>query len=170
MTIFDFILILIIFGFIYFGFWFGLVHTLGALFGVIVGTFIASHVFEPFSDIFSFFFGGNLNITRVVIFVIIFVFFNRLVGFLFYGLEKTFDIMARLPYLRSINRLGGMVFGFIEGSLVLGMILFVSSRYPWSEFVEMSLLESALSPVFIGVAHVLVPLVPEVLRKLQGII
>lgn len=170
MTIFDFLLLIILIGFILFGIWFGVIHTLGALLGVLFGTFIASHLFEPLADTFSFFFGGNINISRIVIFTLIFIFFNRLVGFFFYLLEKTVEFFGRIPYLRTIYRVGGGVLGFVEGSLVLGMILFVTSRFPWNETISQALMHSGLARVFIGVAKVLVPLVPQVLRQLQGII
>lgn len=170
MGIFDFVLILILAGFILFGFFFGLVHSAGALLGVVIGAFVASHTFEPLAELFAFFFGGNLNLSRIVVFAVIFVFVNRLVGFGFYILEKFYQILQRVPYLRTIDKLGGSVLGFVEGSLVLGMILFVTIRFPWNDFIAVQLVDSTLTPVFVGVAQVLVPLIPKVLQQLQAII
>lgn len=170
MGIFDFILILILAGFVLFGLFFGIVHSAGALLGVVIGAFLASHIYEPFAHMFAFFFGDNLNLSRIVVFTVIFIVVNRLVGFGFFVLEKFYQILQRIPYLRTIDKLGGAILGFIEGSLVLGMILFVTIRFPWNDFVAVQLIDSTLTPVFVGVAQVLIPLIPKVLQQLQAII
>ena len=88
-TLLDVILLLVLFGFVMFGFMTGLIHALGALIGVVAGTAVASRVFVPLADKYSYFFAGNENVAKIVIFILVFVIVNRLVGLLFSSLPRS---------------------------------------------------------------------------------
>ncbi len=59
MALFDLILIIILGGFVLFGLWFGFIHTLGSLLGIVVGAFVAGHYYSGFADWGSFIWGGG---------------------------------------------------------------------------------------------------------------
>jgi membrane protein required for colicin V production len=171
MTLFDAILLIFLSGFVFYGLFFGLIRTVGSLVGIVLGVFLASRLyligFEWIQELFL----GHDNLGKVVSFIILFVFINRLIGFGFSLLDKSFNIISIIPFLKTINRLGGALFGFIEGALILGMILYVAARYAmignWFAYL---LVNSKIAPFLLKFASVLTPLLPEILKKLQGII
>jgi membrane protein required for colicin V production len=171
MGIFDIILIIALSGFVFYGLFFGLIRTLGTFIGVIVGAFIAGHFYLTVSDwVTPLFFGFN-NLGKVIVFLILFSLANRLVSLIFYLIEKVFNIISIIPFLKTINRLGGLALGFLTGILTIGLVLFVISRYAFLEhWFGQWLAGSQLAPFFIKSSGLLLPLLPQVLKKLQSII
>lgn len=171
MQIIDVILLLVLAGFVFYGLFFGLIRTIGAFFGVVIGAFLASRFYLPVSAWIDVIFFGYYNLGKVLVFIILFSLINRLVGFLFYLLNKMFNIISIIPFLKTINRLGGMVLGFLTGSLFIGVIIYIISKYAILEsFVGSWLTNSEFAPFFLKFADFILPLLPEVLRKLQGLI
>ncbi|MDD5031772.1 MAG: CvpA family protein [Patescibacteria group bacterium] len=171
MGIFDIILLIILAGFVFYGLFFGLIRTLGSLVGVIVGAWLASRFYlEVFSWVKDLAFGFN-NLGKVVVFIILFALINRLVCFIFVILDRTFDIISIIPFLKTINRLAGAFLGLLMGGLILGLILYVAARYAvLGNFFGNCLANSEVAPRLIKFAGVLTPLLPEVLKKLQSLI
>jgi membrane protein required for colicin V production len=169
MTLFDLILILLLGGFVMFGLWFGFFHTLGSLLGTVAGSAIAGAFYLILGAFFAMLL-GNPGLMNIFAFVLIFFIISRLVGFGFYILEKSFSIMTNLPFLHSIDRSLGALVGFFEGLLVIGLVLFVSVRYPVGEFYGQALQNSTLAPWFVEAASVLKPMLPRALKELQSII
>ncbi|NQU83308.1 MAG: CvpA family protein [Parcubacteria group bacterium] len=169
MPIFDIILLVILGGFTLFGFWFGLIHTFGALFGIIIGASVASRFFDVVADFIHPFTGGNTNALKVIAFIVLFLLINRLVGFVFYLLEKSFHFLEILPFLSGFNRIGGAVLGFVEGGLIIGLFLYFASIHPFSMWLsEMILDKSQYAEYFLNAAGVLMPLLPEALKELKA--
>lgn len=166
MSFFDLILLIILGGFVLFGLWFGFIHALGALVGTIVGALLASRWYEVVAQAVFTKVGGSLNITRVVVFLILFVAINRLIGFLFWMVEKLTGIFTRLPFLKSVNKMVGGLFGLVEGVFVLGLTLILSARLPlMTSFIE----KSKVAKELMDAARVLIPLLPEAWRAVQQI-
>ncbi|MFH1412718.1 MAG: CvpA family protein [bacterium] len=171
MIIFDSILLLILAGFVFYGLFFGLIRTVGSLVGVVVGAWAASHWYLDFFEWTQNLFFGHENLGKVVSFIVLFVIINRLVGFLFVLLDKFFHLISIIPFLKTINRLAGAIFGFIEGGLVLGLLIYVVSRYTLLEhWFGQLLADSKLAPFLIKFTEVLTPLFPELLKQLESII
>ena len=169
MTLIDIILLILLGGFVLFGFWFGLIHSLGALFGVVVGAGFATRYFDVVTQWLHPYTGGPINVVRIVVFIIIFIIINRLVGFIFYIIDKTFRFVTILPFIAGINRLGGAIIGLVEGALVLGLILYFSEAYPISEeFAKMIIEKSTVAHYLLSVAKILMPLLPEAMKELES--
>jgi len=168
MSFFDLALLVVLGAFVLYGLWFGLIHALGALVGTIAGAFLAGRLFEPLAHTFLWVFGGNLNLARIVVFFVIFTIANRLVGFGFNLLERAFKVLTILPFLSSINRLAGAIFGFLEGSLVLGGALLLATKFPLSPAFTTALAQSQFAVYLLGVANVIVPLLPELVKQLES--
>ena len=167
----DVIMIVILSGFIFYGLFFGLIRTLGAFLGVFVAALLASRFYLPVSEWVESFFFGYLNLGKVLVFIILFSLINRLTGFIFYLLDKAFNIISIIPFLKTFNRLGGAILGFFTGSLTIGLVLFVASRYTLVEHWFAAWLEnSELAPFFLKFASILWPLLPEILTKLKSLI
>lgn len=157
-SLFDVILLLAVFGFTLFGLWFGLITTLGSLVGTIAGAFIAGQFYTLVPG----------TVFRVVAFIVIFIVVNRLIGFGFYLLEKVFHIISIVPFLKSINRLGGGVLGLLEGLLVVGTVLIVASRYDLGAWFTTAMTQSKVAPSLVSAAQVLLPFLPLALKQLQS--
>ena len=168
MTILDLILILILFFFTFSGFWFGLIHTLGALVGTIAGVLVAGNYFETAADLISPIFMGNQNLAKIVGFLLIFIIVNRLVGLIFWLINKIFNVIAVIPFLKTINRLAGAVLGFFEGSLVLGVVLIMIGKFPFANFIIPAVDASSVAKYLISVGKVLLPLLPELVRQARS--
>lgn len=171
MSIFDVVLLISLAGFVFYGIFFGLIRTFGTFAGVLVGAFLASRFYLPISDWLNSFFFGYGNLGKVVVFILLFSLFNRLTGFAFYLLDRAFNIISIIPFLKTFNRLGGAILGFITGSLILGLILYVASKYAIVGYwFGDNLVNSKVAPFLLKVANFLLPLLPEVLKKIQSLI
>jgi len=167
MSYIDIGLIVIIGAFGLFGLWFGLVHSLGSLIGTFFGAYLATRFFGPVSALIIRLTGWNLKYTEVIIFILLFFIINRLIGLAFLMIYKVINVIIKLPFVGSINRVLGLVFGLCEGGLVLGLILFFVARYPLSEKFMTAIGGSQIAPYLIKLAGVFMPLVPEALKLLK---
>jgi uncharacterized membrane protein required for colicin V production len=168
MPLFDLALLIIIGGFVFYGLWSGLIHALGSLVGVVVGSFIAGRLFEPLSHTFGWAFGGNANLARIVIFFLIFTIVNRLVGFAFHIADRGFRFITIIPFLSSINRLAGAVLGFLEGSLVIGGALYLATKFPLDPAFTAAMAKLQFAGYFLGMAAVIIPLLPDLVVKIES--
>ncbi|MDO8462799.1 MAG: CvpA family protein [bacterium] len=170
MSFFELILLIILGGFVLYGLWSGLIRAAGTLVGVIAGAFLAGRLFVPIAEYFGWLFGGNVNLAKVVIFFVLFVLINRLVGFGFYLIDKTFRIIAIIPFLKTINRLAGAIFGFLEGALVIGGVLWLAVRFPISVGLTEAIAGSDIARWLVGVASIIIPLLPAIVRELESVL
>lgn len=161
----DLILLIILFGFVLYGFWFGLIHTLGGLVGVVVASIIATRLYEPIGEWVHLIFGGPVNIVEVVTFIILFFLITRIVGFLFYVVDRIFKFISIIPFLKSINRLLGAVLGFAEGVFLIGGVLLVMAVVPFGPRVEQALQYSSVAHYLVSTYRVMTPLLPRELRE-----
>jgi len=169
-TFFDLFLILIIFGFLIYGFVSGLVQVVGALIGLFVGAYLAGQFYLPLSDVLLPFVLGNENFAKVISFVLIFGLTGRIIGFIFYLLNKAFHVLSIIPFLKSFNRLAGALFGFVEGVLVLSLALYFIARFPFTAWLGDFIASSKVAAILIFVSEIFSPLLPELLKGIKTII
>jgi len=141
---------------------------LGGLVGVIVASVLASRWYDFLANKLLFIFAGHLNIARVVCFLLLFIIIWRLVGLLFNLINKIFNLFSFIPFLKTINRLAGGVFGFLEGALVLGLVLFFLTQFPITWLTSL-INNSTIAQFLIKIAKILWPLLPLGLKKMQDI-
>lgn len=170
MLLIDIILIAIISGFSVFGLWFGLVHTLGSLLGTILGVLLASRYYEPLADWLISVTGWGDNVARVIVFIIAFLIINRLVGVVFFFIERFTSIFTKLPIIGGFNRLFGFLFGLLEGVITVGVVIYFIERFPLSDSIMDSIASSSIAPYTLDVASLLIPLLPEGIRILHSTI
>jgi len=163
MTFFDLILSLAVFAFVLAGLWFGLVHALGALVGMILSVLVAGH----YAAAGTF---GTSNTARVLTFIIIMILVNRLIGLVFWIIEKIFKIVAVIPFLKTFNALLGGALGLIEGIMVVGGALYVAARYPVSSGFAGILSASQVGLWLLHAFGLFAPLLPQAIRSIQAVI
>lgn len=170
MTFFDLILIIIVFGFVLAGLWFGLIQSLGALVGTIFGVLVAGKYYDAWAEVTQGIFFGNINLARVVMFFLIMILVNRLIGLIFWVIEKIFKIVSIIPFLKTFNRLFGGLLGLLEGIIVVGGSLYIAARYPIGENFGDVLGSSAVGLWLIKAFGLFAPLLPDIIRNLKSII
>ncbi|MEI6288080.1 MAG: CvpA family protein [bacterium] len=124
-TLIDVILIGLLIAFIVVGFMIGLVSGIGALFGVLAGAYVAGHYYLVVANWLTPVIFGNTAIAKIVAFIAIFVIINGLIGLIFWFVDRAYKLISIVPFLKSINHFGGMILGFCEGVLVLGLSVYV---------------------------------------------
>lgn len=171
MSIFDIVLIVMLAGFVFNGLFKGLIRLLGTLAGIIIGAFAASHFYLTF-----FHWGENLvkgypNLGKVLAFIVIFTIVLKVTDWVFILIEKAFNLLSIIPFTKLINRILGAALGLIEGTLFLGLIIFVASRYTMiGSLFGNQLIESKIAPLLLKVVNVILPVLPNALKTLQSII
>lgn len=168
MSLFDIVLLIILGGFAMFGFWFGLLHTLGSLVGTVLGTYFASRWYDNMAAWVTNVTGWEGNWTNVVMFIIAFVVINRLVGLLFWFGDRFFSVFTRLPFLASLNRFLGFILGAFEGLITLGIIFFFVDKFPVGPVFMGWVESSVVVPYTLNTAQVLLPLIPQAVKELKS--
>lgn len=163
----DLLILICAFGFVWGGFWSGLIQSLGGVVGLFLGQIIASRYYEQFAGVIAPVFGGNAITSKIFAFILLFLFVTRLTGILFFFINKIFKFFAIVPGLHLVNKLGGAAFGLIEASLFIGITLQFIVRLPISEAFARTLHDSQVANYFLGLSGWLIPLFPKVLKQAE---
>jgi uncharacterized membrane protein required for colicin V production len=159
MPILDIFIIIILLCFLVAGFRFGFIQAIGALIGLIVGTFLAMLYYDTLANFSLSLFLGNLKIAKIVCFIFILILTSQIIGFIFYIINKIFNIIAIIPFLKTFNRLLGGIFSLIEGILILGVILYLFGNH-----FQQFLINSSLASILIKIAGILISFLPKELQ------
>jgi len=170
LTILDLILLIILFIFIAFGFTMGLVQTIGALIGVVVGGWLAGIFYEPVGAWLEPILLGNAITARIIAFILVFTIVNRLIGLAFWIINKIFNLVSIIPFTKSLNRFLGALLGFLEGTLAIGIVLYFTSQITISPWWLEKLAESQVSMWLIEMANFLSPIIPVLFDKVNPLI
>jgi len=171
MIIFDAILIIILAGFIFYGLFYGLIRTIGSLVGVVSGAYLASRFYLIVFEFIKNLFFGYDNLGKILTFIILFAIINRLVCFIFSLIDKTYNIISIIPFLKTINRLGGAVFGFLEGGIVIGLALYVVvNNFLMGGLFGELMKSSQIASSLLKFIDILKPFLPGMLEKLKELV
>lgn len=170
MSWFDLLLILVLAGYVWGGFWSGLIQTVGGLVGLLFGSIIATRLYIPVGDWVAPWVGNNVITAKIIAFILLFLLITRIIAGVFWIINRFFHLIAILPGLKFLNKLGGAAVGFIEGALFLGVVLQFAVRLPLPEGASNAVDGSSLAHFFMAVAAFLVPLFPAALKESQKVI
>lgn len=169
-TLVDVILILILFSFMTAGFVFGLIRSIGSLVGLTIGIWAAGHYFMPLAEWLTPILRGNSSLANIAAFFIVFFIINRLTVLIFNLLDKGFSLLTIIPFLKTINRFGGLCLGTIEGILITGVAIYVIAKFaPDSGFVANTLNESQFAHWLVAITQFLTVLLPEAFDKIKSV-
>jgi uncharacterized membrane protein required for colicin V production len=152
-----------VFSFAIAGFFYGLITTFGSLVGVALGGFGASLYFKDLAEVIKPLILNNLNLAKVISFVILYVIINRLTVFAFYIINKIFRLLTIIPFLKTINHIGGAVLGFLEGVFGIGILLVLLLNFPLANFIDDAILNSQIAQYLIAAGNLLKPIVNSIL-------
>jgi len=171
MSIFDTILLIAWAGFVFYGLFFGLIRLIGNFIGMIIGVFLASRFYIDFYNSFSGLFGSYAGLGKISSFLILYGAISKLVSFGFAILEKIFNLLTIIPFLKSFNRLGGAILGFLLGGIVLGLLLYLGTKhFILNSLLGASLVDSKITPILLYFAKLVEPLLPEAIKAMKSLI
>lgn len=171
MSYFDIGLLVILLIFVGNGLAKGLIKLLGQVVGLIIASYVASHFYLTFYEWGKDIVNWGEGTEKFLSFLIVFILISSIVGIVFMIIEKVFNLISIIPFTKTINRLLGGALGLLEGSLSLGLILFVAARYAWiGGLFGSQLVTSKVAPWLINVANIVMPFLPETLKTLKSII
>lgn len=168
MTTLEIILLAVVAGFGIGGFSAGLIQAVGSIVGAVVGTVVATRVYESVAGFALPLFGGNQIAAAVTSFILIFSVVSAVVGILVRVIDKAYKLIAIFPGLKSLNRLGGLVFGLLEGAIVVGVMLNLVMRLPLSPETVRMLQDSFWTKNFLAIGGWLLPLFPAAVEKVTS--
>lgn len=168
MNVLDISLLVALGGFVLYGFWFGIIHMVGALLGVVVGAVAAGRLY-PLVAHWVPFTGDNANLAKIIAFAVVFILVNKLVGLVFWVVEKIFKFISVIPFLKTFNRLLGAALGLLEGTLVLGLVVYFASKFPVSAAFDALMRDSTVAHALLPVGSILAPLLPLAVRAAQSL-
>ncbi|MFH1625904.1 MAG: CvpA family protein [Pseudomonadota bacterium] len=141
----------------------GLIKEIFTLLALILGVVVATRVYSQGAEIL----GGvihNPNAAKIVSFIVIFFLVAALLTVIGIFLRN----LIRLIQLGWIDRLGGTLFGFLRGAIIVGVGLVFITRYPIlgsEKWVQ----GASLAPFFLNLIESLWKLVPPDLLKSMNV-
>lgn len=167
MSVIDFIILLILAGFVWKGIKMGLIESVGGIVGLFVGAFIAGQYYNEVAEMLEGLLFGSTILANVLGFLVVFILVNRAIALLFWIIDKIFHIIAIIPFLKTFNRLLGGIFGLLEGLIFIGIIVYVLSMAPFSGSLQESVAASRFSGIFGTVGKIASPFIPDSVENWQ---
>ncbi|MEK7097477.1 MAG: CvpA family protein, partial [Patescibacteria group bacterium] len=90
-------------------------------------------------------------------------------------IEKAFHLISIIPFLSTANRLAGGILGFIEGVIVLSLLIYFITNYagiiPFiGDRVDFYLSASRIAPYLSIVSGLMAPFIPELISKFREVL
>lgn len=124
------IALIVIAGFGILGFVTGLIRSLGSIVGIVVGSVVATNYYRAVGGFLLPFLGKNEFLAGMTAFVLLFFVTTAVVGIAFLMIDRFFKLAAVIPGLKALNKLGGLLFGLVEGALIVGVVLNAYTQLP----------------------------------------
>lgn len=153
----DYVSIFFLLSLVLWGFSSGLIKAVGAVLSVFVAAIATRYAYEPTAHYLTKYWSGfSEGYGLLLIFFLTFLVIGKVFNFFVFLVDKIFDFLAFIPFLRSLNRLLGAFFGLLLGVLLLAVIFYVVNRFRWWTVIDDLLISSFLfsyldtSMIFIG--------------------
>lgn len=114
------------------GFLKGLVKEACSLLGLLAGGWAAFKYHHYLAEIIRPF----IHLPQSIALVLSFIFIFLVIGLLFYLFGHLLTVVCKIMLLGGINRIGGVLFGFLEGAFLLCMVLYFFTAMPMPEKVR----------------------------------
>lgn len=120
MNLVDILIWLMLAGFVYKGFTKGLVRQLCSLAGFLLGGWAAIKYHAALADASR----HLIQLPQYLATILAFIFIFLIIGLLFFLLGHILTVFFKIILLGGINRLGGMILGFLEGAFIISLVLY----------------------------------------------
>lgn len=145
MTLLDLIIWLILIAFLVKGFMKGLIREVCTLLGLVAGGWAGFKYYLFLAGAFT----PLIHLPRTVAVVLAFLLIFLVIGLLFYLLGYLLTVILKIMLLGGVNRVGGMLFGLLEGAFILSLVLYLGTTPPVPEKVKRYLRSSSTAKKFI---------------------
>lgn len=146
MNLVDILIWLVLLGFVFKGFTKGLIRQVCSLLGFLVGGWAALKYYHYLAEASRHIIHLPPNVATILSFVFIFL----VVGLLFYLLGHLLTVFFNIILLGGVNRIGGVVLGFLEGAFILSMVLYFAASKPLPDKAKGYLHRSRTAAPFIA--------------------
>lgn len=127
MLLFNIILVLALIAFVGSGLKDGFIYALGRIVGAVIGFLVAKYFYIQLAFVFSPFMPAGW--AKVIAFLLIFMVATRVMGWIFKAIDKTFNFIAIIPFMKSINHVLGAFLGLLEGILIMGGLIWIIKTF-----------------------------------------
>lgn len=152
MTILDVVIWLLLIGFAAKGFMKGLIRELCTLVGLVAGGWGAFRYYHAVAH----FFDPLIRLPSPVALSLAFILIFLSIGLLFYLLGHLLTVVMKIMLLGGVNRVGGVLFGVLEGGFILCMTLHLLSTDPVPSSLRGYLNRSSTARQFIATGREIV--------------
>lgn len=128
------------------GFLKGLVREVCSLFGLVAGGWAAFKYYHSLAEVIRPFIHLPPRVALVLAFFLIFC----ILGLLFFLFGHLLTVLFKIMLLGWVNRIGGMIFGLLEGAFILCMVLYFGVAKPVPDKVKGYIERSGTARLFIG--------------------
>jgi membrane protein required for colicin V production len=132
MILLDILIWVVLFFFVAKGFSKGLVREACSLLGLVTGGWAAFRYYSFLSEGLRHFINLPPQVAQPLSFLLIFL----LLGILFYFLGHLLTVIFKVMLLGGINRIGGVLFGVLQGGFVLCVLLYLATTRPMPDKVK----------------------------------
>ncbi|MCM0081215.1 CvpA family protein [Geomonas sp. Red32] len=144
MILLDILIWVILLFFVAKGFSKGLIREACSLLGFVIGGWAAFRYYSTLSIGLRHFINLPQKVAQPLAFLLVFL----LLGLLFYLLGHLLTVFFKIMLLGGINRVGGILFGFLEGAFILCVILYLGTLQPVPEKIRKSIAASKTAQAF----------------------
>jgi uncharacterized membrane protein required for colicin V production len=159
----DIIFIIIILFFTFNGLRKGLVKVVGGILGIFVGIYFAGLFYLQFSEwlqtVTQIF--GSME-SNIVSFIVVFILVNRLFALIIFLLDK----IVSIPIINSINKLLGGTLGFLQGALIVTLIVTVFTNLGSFVGADNVISNSQIAPYSEKAITLIRPFLPQDLKSI----
>ena len=127
------------------GFWKGLIREVCTLVGLVAGGWAAFRYSSSLAEASQSFIHLPQHVASALSFLLIFF----LVGLLFFLFGHLLTVIFKVMLLGGVNRIGGVIFGLLEGAFILCMVLYFGTAKPLSAKMKGALEQSPTARPFI---------------------
>ena len=145
MNLVDILIWLILAGFVYKGFTKGFVRQVCSLVGFLLGGWAAIKFHQTLAEASR----HLIQLPHYLSTILSFLFIFFLIGLVFHVLGHLLTAMFKLVLLGGVNRIGGVITGFLEGAFIVALVLFMATSRPAPEKVKGYIARSATASPFL---------------------
>lgn len=146
MNLVDILIWLILLVFVVKGFMKGLVREVCSLLGLVTGGWAAFKYYPYLAE----FLRPFIRLPHSVALALSFLFIFFVLGLLFYLFGHLLTVVFKIMLLGGLNRVGGVIFGLLEGAFILCMLLYLGTTHPVPDRIKGYLQHSHTAQSFIG--------------------
>lgn len=148
----DVIIWLLLIGFAVKGFMKGLIREVCALLGLVAGGWGAFRYYPSLAALLD----PLIHLPTTVALSLAFILVFLVIGLLFYLLGHLLTVVLKIMLLGGINRIGGVLFGLLEGGFIICMLLYIGTTAPLPASVKGYLSRSKTANQFIATGREIV--------------